>query len=603
MESRATDAARPNLRQYVWNLWKWNAVCSSFTLVVQKETSPMSHPGMVPSKKTLLLEPEKVVKQVIENEQRAAQIAWTPYCILAVALLLTLVVARTVAVLSQAGERARFDSLVERTREQFQRAINGNLILLDSLRGLANAKLAIGKEQFHRYVDALQLKDRYPGVQGLGFALFVSQDQKAADIEKITTDDPSFHIWPDSRRTQWCPIVFLAPSDGRNDAAIGYDLGDDRTNFAALSSSEESGRPTASVQIHPAQLSATPNQPLFFLAAPVYWSERRPDTREERSKEFYGFVLCSFRLHDLFKSLSDSPLNPEVVFRVYDGMKPGEGGLLYDSASPVSSPSNTPAFASTGTLSIADRTWTVVFSSRSARSIRSSPPLNPPATLIGTLMSFLLFAVMRVQARARSAAGQHAEEQQSNEARFRRLVEQSLVGIYVIQSERFAYANPKMAEIFGCSQGELTSRSVFDFIAPESRAMAKDNMEKRLRGDVESIHYELRGLRRSGKEIDVEAHGGRVEYNGQPAILGCLMDVTDKKRIAEKAAWLSSFPERSPHPIIELDLAGAIHYSNPAAGRSFPNLETLGLRIPSWRGCARRRSLCSTARWTWCGAR
>src|SRR5687767_11078690 len=43
------------------------------------------------------------------------------------------------------------------------------------------------------------------------------------------------------------------------------------------------------------------------------------------------------------------------------------------------------------------------------------------------------------------------------EARFRRLVEQSITGIYVIQDGRFAYVNPKMAEIFGRSPEELIS--------------------------------------------------------------------------------------------------------------------------------------------------
>ena len=41
------------------------------------------------------------------------------------------------------------------------------------------------------------------------------------------------------------------------------------------------------------------------------------------------------------------------------------------------------------------------------------------------------------------------EAQLAAEAKFRRLVEQSITGIYVIQDDKFAYVNPKMAEIFG----------------------------------------------------------------------------------------------------------------------------------------------------------
>jgi PAS domain S-box-containing protein len=456
-----------------------------------------------------------------------------PYCILAVTLLLTLAAARKVAQLTQASERMRFDNAVEKMRGQFQRVINGNLILLDGLRGLANAKLAIGKTQFYRYVDALQLREDYPGVQGLGYAQRVPREQAAEVTGKLTKEDPSFHIWPASQRSDSCPIIFLAPSDVRNDAAIGYDLFTERLSFGALAGSAETGRPTASFQVLPAQ-SNSRDQAEVFLAAPVFWNGIRPDTHEERVKQFMGFVLCSFRLRDLFKALSDAPLNPEIAFRVYDGEKLDSGDLLYDTTLPAARQSKAPQFVATGALSLADRTLTAVFLSQPGFSKGSSPALNPFITLAGTLMSFLLFGIASLRARAQAAAERHAEEQQSNEARFRRLVEQSLVGIYVIQDERFVYGNPKMAEIFKCSQEELTSLPIFDFIAAESRPLVKENMEKRLRGEVESIHYELRGLRRDGKTIDVEAHGGRVEYNGKPAILGCLMDVTERKRAEER---------------------------------------------------------------------
>jgi PAS domain S-box-containing protein len=517
-----------------------------------------------------------------------ARIAWMPYCILAVTLLMTFGAARSVALFTRTRDRARFDSAVERAREQFQRAINGNLILLDGLRGLANARLTIGKQQFQQYVDSLELRANYPGVQGMGFAMLVHQDQKAAQIGKIITQYPSFHIWPNSERSEWCPVVYLAPSDGRNDGVIGYDLCAERLNFAALAGAAETGHSTALVKFRvAAQSTAGPDQAWFFLAAPVYWSGKRPDTHSERLKQFYGFVLCAYETHDLFKALSDSLPNPEIAFRVYDGVK-GSEDLLYDATLPSARQSKAPVFTSTRALSLVDRTMTVEFLSTPEFLMNSILYVNPFIAASGTLISLLLFGVMLAQAKARAMAEQHAQEQHTNEMRFRHLIEQSLVGIYVIQNERFVYVNPKMAEIFGCSQEELTSMPVFDFIAAESLGVAKENMEKRLKGEVESIHYELRGLRRDGKVIDVEAHGGRVEYNGQPAILGALMDVTEKKRDAERKAWLSSFPERNPQPIIELDpAAGVIDYFNPAAGRLFPDLQNLGFRHPFLEGLSK----------------
>src|SRR2546423_15181450 len=92
--------------------------------------------------------------------------------------------------------------------------------------------------------------------------------------------------------------------------------------------------------------------------------------------------------------------------------------------------------------------------------------------------------------------------------KFRLLVEHSLVGIYVIQDDRFVYVNPMMAEIFGFSREELTSAPLLDFVFKEDRGLVGENVRKRIQGQVESIHYTLRAVRKDGSVIHIEAHGG-----------------------------------------------------------------------------------------------
>lgn len=120
------------------------------------------------------------------------------------------------------------------------------------------------------------------------------------------------------------------------------------------------------------------------------------------------------------------------------------------------------------------------------------------------------------------------------EAKFRALVEQSLTGIYIIQGDRFVYVNPRMAEIFGRPAAELTGRPLFDFIVPEDRALAAEHIRRRLSGEVASVHYHLRMLHQSGAVLHVEVHGGRAEYGGRPAIIGVLLDITERRRAEER---------------------------------------------------------------------
>jgi two-component system cell cycle sensor histidine kinase/response regulator CckA len=120
------------------------------------------------------------------------------------------------------------------------------------------------------------------------------------------------------------------------------------------------------------------------------------------------------------------------------------------------------------------------------------------------------------------------------EAKFRHLVEQSLVGIYLIQDGRFVYVSPKMTDILGFSEPELTSRPVLDFIAEADRALVRENVRKRIEGEIDSIHYTLHMLHKGGKTVHVEVHGGRTEYNGHPAVLGTLLDITERKQLEEQ---------------------------------------------------------------------
>ena len=55
----------------------------------------------------------------------------------------------------------------------------------------------------------------------------------------------------------------------------------------------------------------------------------------------------------------------------------------------------------------------------------------------------------------------------------------------------------------------------------------------------------------------------------------------ERAEAGEKAAWLATFPEHNPHPIVEIEVVqGTIHYANPAALCLFPDLPALALSHP-----------------------
>ncbi len=179
--------------------------------------------------------------------------------------------------------------------------------------------------------------------------------------------------------------------------------------------------------------------------------------------------------------------------------------------------------------------------------------------------------------RAEIAERQRAEAAlTAAEAKFRQLVEQSLTGIYIIQEDRFAYVNPKLADLLGRSAAEITAVPMLDFVHEADRSLVQENVLKRLTNVTSSAHYTLRMLHRSGRVLEAEVLGGRTEYNGRPAILGTLLDITERRQaeqaLSESERRFREMLENVELIALTLDLNGKVTFANDYM-----------LRLTGWR--------------------
>lgn len=127
------------------------------------------------------------------------------------------------------------------------------------------------------------------------------------------------------------------------------------------------------------------------------------------------------------------------------------------------------------------------------------------------------------------------EALRESEDKFRALAEKSMVGVYIIQDGVFRYLNPIFTDIFGYPLDELVEKmGPKDLTLPADWPTVQENLRKRLSGEIDSIHYEFRGLTKEEKVIDLEVFGARTVFHGEPAVIGALLDITDRKR-AERA--------------------------------------------------------------------
>lgn len=155
------------------------------------------------------------------------------------------------------------------------------------------------------------------------------------------------------------------------------------------------------------------------------------------------------------------------------------------------------------------------------------------------------------------------EKLRESEEMFRTIAEKSFVGIYLIQDGVLKYVNPKLAEVLGYEVDELVGKNPMELIHPADREVARRNIEARIRGEVDSVNYRLRMLRKDGKTRVNEVYGSRTTYKGKPAILETLIDITDEEERRRKLEEYERFYKNAQDLFFILDSKGRFLDVNP----------------------------------------
>lgn len=125
------------------------------------------------------------------------------------------------------------------------------------------------------------------------------------------------------------------------------------------------------------------------------------------------------------------------------------------------------------------------------------------------------------------------EALRESEARFRALTEKSLVGIAMLQEGGYQYVNPAFARIFGYTPEELIDRSPAMLFHPDDWPRVRENLRKRYVGEKREAHYEARIVTKEGQIRFAEVMGSRFMYRGEPAVIGTVMDITERRHLEE----------------------------------------------------------------------
>ena len=165
------------------------------------------------------------------------------------------------------------------------------------------------------------------------------------------------------------------------------------------------------------------------------------------------------------------------------------------------------------------------------------------------------------------------EALRESEKKYGTLIENSLMGIFIHQDEKYVFVNDRFAEIHGYEPEELLGKDPMVLIPPHFREASRQIAARRLKGEPVPQRYEVERLRKDGKTIWCEMMAACVEYAGRPAIMGNIIDITERK-LAEQALRQSEERYRtvlqaSPDPVVVYDMEGKVIYTNPAFDQVF----------------------------------
>ena len=110
---------------------------------------------------------------------------------------------------------------------------------------------------------------------------------------------------------------------------------------------------------------------------------------------------------------------------------------------------------------------------------------------------------------------------------FRRMVERSVDGIYLIQDKKIVYSNTRIETMTGYSSEELSASVYTRFLDGESKRQELDRKTSRRQGIALPDRYEVWVIKKDGRKFRAETHIARLSLDGKKTAFGTIRELTE----------------------------------------------------------------------------
>lgn len=170
------------------------------------------------------------------------------------------------------------------------------------------------------------------------------------------------------------------------------------------------------------------------------------------------------------------------------------------------------------------------------------------------------------------------EALRQGEKKYRNVVERASDGILVLQEGKVAFANSSLRNMTRYNGDTAIGLPFNQFVHPSELPRVAEFYRRRMAGDEAPQVYETVLVAADGTNVQVELNAALTLYEGKPADLVFIHDISARKKFEAERAQLVMAVEQTTDAVIITDTKGDIRYVNPAFERitGYSRAEVLG---------------------------
>ncbi|HEY3326431.1 MAG TPA: PAS domain S-box protein [Novimethylophilus sp.] len=467
-----------------------------------------------------------------------------------------------------------FDFSADETLGLIERRVAAYKQVLRGVQGLFASSGSVEEDALRRYVTALRLAERYPGMLGVGYV------PVSAEMRNRPSNLPK-------GQEIFIPVGQAETFTGESIRLLERTLHSDPTLRLALMPARDSDSVIISSKVTFARKAGGKMQPGFMLLVPVYGQDQPHDTAAARRANILGWVYVPVRIGDAMAGINEKHAS-ELDFEIYDGDAATENARMYDDDGvPVGEKPGVPRLRSIKTITVAGHPWTLVVSSLPAFEARLNKEKPQLVAFVGIVLSLMLTLLgwLLVTARARALAHATAmtRELRDSEEHFRTYFERSMVGMATTNVEKgWIKINDTLCQILGYARDELMRLAWERLIYAEDLAADMAQSDRLRKGEIDSYTTDKRFVHKDGHLVytrlsvrSIRNSHGDIDY-----IMVQVEDITEGKAARDRDHLLISALEAVGNCVIITDPNSRVEWVNQAFERltGYRREEALGRR-------------------------